>query len=156
MAEFDRIVEALYNKIFYNEGNVDEILSEEKLEQFKTLLKYDDNPYPVVRLVEAGQSEDGTQWYRLYSDGWCEQGGICTSHAYNVDEQQVTFLKSYKDTNYTAIVSAGPTTQAQYQIAARIAVKTETGLDIRGGISYNGTYSGDCSWYACGYVSTEN
>lgn len=30
-------------------------------------------------VVETGQSEDGLQWYRKWSDGWIEQGGIITS-----------------------------------------------------------------------------
>jgi hypothetical protein len=32
---------------------------------------------------------EGTEWYRVYSDGWCEQGGITSA-------KSVTFLKPFK------------------------------------------------------------
>ena len=49
---------------------------------------------------------NGNSWYRLYSDGWCEQGGIADRGSYqssgNLD---VTLLKNYKDTNYSVMCS---------------------------------------------------
>ena len=94
----------------------------------------------------------GTDWYRIYSDGWCEQGGICQSHQYNTTLQQVTFIVPYLDTSYTAMTCAGPTTEGNWQIATRIAVKTTTGLDIRGGLNANAAYTGDAAWLTAGYV----
>ena len=38
---------------------------------------------------------NGTDWYRVYSDGWCEQGGYLSGNSVTV-----TLFKSYKDTNY--------------------------------------------------------
>ena len=98
--------------------------------------------------------KSGTSWYRLYSDGWLEQGGICNSQQYDTVKQQVTFLKTYKDTNYTALTCAGPTTQGSWQIATRIAIKTTTGLDIRGGSNANVAYTGATTWYTQGYTET--
>ena len=42
---------------------------------------------------------NGTEWYNLYSDGWCEQGGVLS----NRTEEIKTFnlLKPYNNTNYT-------------------------------------------------------
>ena len=94
----------------------------------------------------------GTSWYRIYSDGWCEQGGVCTSHSYNTSNQQVNFIKPYLDTNYEVLAVAGATTQQSWQIAVRVAVKTTTGLDIRGGTNADSAYTGECSWYTAGYV----
>ena len=37
-------------------------------------------------------------WYRVWSDGWIEQGGKATATA-------VTLHKAYKDTNYTITTS---------------------------------------------------
>lgn len=37
---------------------------------------------------------NGTSWYRVWSDGWCEQGGRLTGTS-------VTFLKPFIDTNYS-------------------------------------------------------
>jgi hypothetical protein len=44
---------------------------------------------------------EGTEWYRVYSDGWCEQGGYTT-----VDEfGAVNLPREYIDTNYTVILT---------------------------------------------------
>jgi hypothetical protein len=48
----------------------------------------------IPHIVETYQS--GTSWYRVYSDGWCEQGGRCTASS-----QTVSFLKPFISTNYT-------------------------------------------------------
>jgi len=41
---------------------------------------------------------NGTSWYRVYSDGWCEQGGWLSRTATGI--LQVTLLKSFRNTNY--------------------------------------------------------
>lgn len=40
----------------------------------------------------------GTSWYRIYSDGWCEQGGEVSNSG--TATRQITFLKAFTDTNY--------------------------------------------------------
>lgn len=42
----------------------------------------------------------GTNWYRVWSDGWIEQGG----HAGNGQTTTVTLLRSFTTTNYTPII----------------------------------------------------
>ena len=39
---------------------------------------------------------NGTSWYRIWSDGWCEQGGY--EPAANAVKKTITFLKPYKTT----------------------------------------------------------
>ena len=41
---------------------------------------------------------NGTDWYRVWSDGWCKQGGTITSSANS--RTVVNFLKHFRDTNY--------------------------------------------------------
>ena len=44
---------------------------------------------------------DGTDWYKVYSDGWVEQGGktdVSENH------KVIEFLKPFSDTNYSVIV----------------------------------------------------
>lgn len=43
--------------------------------------------------------ENGTSWYRIYSDGWCKQGGINNNNSTN--ERTQALLINYKDTNYS-------------------------------------------------------
>lgn len=91
--------------------------------------------------------------YLISSDKYCEQGGSCKSQQYNTANYQVTFKKPFKDTNYNALTCAGPTTQETWQIATRIARKSKTGLDIRGGSNANSAYTDLCFWKAYGYIN---
>ena len=50
---------------------------------------------------------NGESWYRVYSDGWCEQGGTGTNNASAVGTITTTLLKSYADTNYTVLLTRG-------------------------------------------------
>ena len=47
---------------------------------------------------------NGTDWYRVYSDGWCIQGS-CNKlpQTGNWASTTVTLIKAYKDTNYNII-----------------------------------------------------
>lgn len=85
--------------------------------------------------------KNGASWYRIYDDGWCEQGG--TRVAQNTWET-ITFLKPFINTNYTALTSnsAGGTS------ANSIRNKTTASMQIYQSWQYD--------WYACGYASLEN
>lgn len=48
---------------------------------------------------------NGTSWYRVWSDGFCEQGGQFTPETSGDTTSSVTFLKEFKDTNYQLLGS---------------------------------------------------
>lgn len=74
-------------------GKADKDLSNTSpVSSFSTLLDNAD----IRTVVETYHS--GTEWYRIWSDGWCEQGGELSNSGTNT--QQITFLKSFIDTNY--------------------------------------------------------
>ena len=50
----------------------------------------------IVETYRNGQS-----WYRVWSDGWCEQGGVLTSVVNSINTN-INLLKSYKDLNFNA------------------------------------------------------
>ena len=64
-------------------------------------------------------------WYRVYADGWVEQGGVCAQGA------TVTYLKPFADANYTlcaplmSSTSTGPVTN--WNVATPKS-KTSTGF----------------------------
>ena len=58
--------------------------------------------YPVSKW----QSSDGKTWYVVYNDGWIEQGGKYTLADQNAF-LTITLPLPFKDTNYTAILTAG-------------------------------------------------
>ena len=89
---------------------------------------------------------NGTSWYRVWSDGWIEQGGRVSI---SQDTQTtVTLLKAFSNTNYTALISA-------------CRSGTQTGGDGNFTVEYvsasqfkwsNGDdFGGTGIWYACGY-----
>lgn len=59
------------------------------------------NPPTNNTLVESRYNEDGS-WYRKYSDGWLEQGGVTPMGA-TQNPHLITLLKPMKDNLYTAL-----------------------------------------------------
>ena len=55
--------------------------------------------------VVVSTYKNGTSWYRIYDDGWCEQGGEIYQNA--ASAIVVSLLKPYKDTSYFATRTPG-------------------------------------------------
>jgi hypothetical protein len=51
-------------------------------------------------IIEESYDASTGAWYRKYSDGWIEQGGIISSSGSTYEEKTVTLLKPYANTNY--------------------------------------------------------
>ena len=49
-------------------------------------------------LIDSYSSEDA--WYRVYSDGWCEQGNLTQNTGGDNNNFSISLLKSYANTNY--------------------------------------------------------
>ena len=92
---------------------------------------------------------NGASWYRIYSDGWCEQGGSITTTA---NTTQVSLLKNYANLNYFAIglldntlASSGSYVGITAKTTSKVTLvnsqqtSEQTGLNMR--------------WTACGYIS---
>lgn len=82
--------------------------------------------------------KNGTSWYRVWSDGWKEQGGYLSGTS-------VTFLKQFNDANYTLTYG---NTSGQYFEKERFYDLTTAGFKIVN-VAYGGGGAG--YWYACGY-----
>lgn len=96
-------------------------------------------------LVESYQN--GTSWYRVYSDGWCEQGGITTSST-DIDKT-TTYLKAFTDNDYTLLVTTLSSETIAYSQIAHVGAKSKTSTDFVTRVSPT---LNKC-WYACGYIS---
>jgi len=96
---------------------------------------------PVDVVVET--YVNGTSWYRIWSDGWIEQGGFATRSAAT---QTVTFPKAFADTNYNIQISARHTTDSTDGRPPLIRGRTKTDFTLNIYTSYEGAY-----WLACGY-----
>jgi len=94
-------------------------------------------------VVVTQNYKNGNSWYRVFSDGWIEQGGII-----NASNTQVTFIKKFASKVY---------------YANRCNINTHTGVehqrqeDSVSSVTLSGMkvvtnqYTGNSYWYACGY-----
>lgn len=94
------------------------------------------------------RSEDnGTTWYRLYDDGWVEQGGITTSGSI---VQSVVLPITMADTNYTiSVIGTSSSSNNNVSVVGYENVST-TGFDTRSntvnGQSQSSTATGVRRW----------
>ena len=101
---------------------------------------------------------NGVNWYRVYSDKWCEQGGTFTITATGDHKETINFLKTFANTNYQFFVT-GKTSSSDLNpgfiticmvgpncTAAKVEVKWYTS-------SYTTTTNDTMHWRACGYIS---
>jgi hypothetical protein len=84
---------------------------------------------------------NGTSWYRVYSDGWCEQGG----YAIKGSEGWLTIslLKNFVDTNYNLSVTPYTTNTSTY-MAHEVKDKTISNFAAYMIVAID--------WHACGYI----
>ena len=95
--------------------------------------------------VESWHS--GSNWYRVYSDGYCEQGGVLENA--NGADITISFLKAFADTNYyIAKTYEGPYTGTWMATYERFYDKTSANIK-----TYGGSGTDKYCWYACGYIS---
>lgn len=81
---------------------------------------------------------EGTEWYRIWSDGWIEQGGRGTMPA---TEATINLLKPFSNTNFCVTTA----TREHYAMTTKINSASQVEFD------YPNTGTGDFYWYACGY-----
>lgn len=96
-------------------------------------------PRTTVRTV-VDTYNDGVNWYRVYSDGWCEQGG------YNAGNATVTFLKPFSSTNYNIQL----TDKAYYTNGSE---KTNITSFTKTQLVLTAQYPQGCYWKCSGYIS---
>ena len=80
---------------------VGDVVQDASLINAGRVLEYFSKLNTVHCVVETFKS--GTSWYRVYDDGWVEQGGYHNADAVAVSS--ISLLKSYKDTNYSILIT---------------------------------------------------
>lgn len=94
---------------------------------------------------------NGAEWYRVWSDGWIEQGGVILFNSYSNIVQTITFPTAFTNTDYTFItnpiyngdVNGKFIVEYTSDIYGKKDSRTTTSIQCAGGMSR--------SWYACGY-----
>ena len=85
---------------------------------------------------------NGTEWYRVWPDGWIEQGGLAAKGG----SVTITFLKAFSNTNYTVVATSVGTNGEIY--AQCISKLSTTQMKIS---NSGGSANIPKSWYACGF-----
>ena len=91
--------------------------------------------------------QNGSSWYRVYSDGWCEQGGrLSVSSNQTVT---ITFLKPFVNTNYIAFKNLGIKSTGTSN-AQELSCFNFTTTTMQTQVNTDHRYS---CWIACGYLA---
>lgn len=120
-------------------------------EMFNNKVDLDGHNATFAHIVETYQN--GSSWYRVYSDGWCEQGGIYDNGSdVRSIETTITFLKQFTDTNYNFQAQGVRDTTGYHVTMCGCYAQTNSSIDV---ICY-GFNDIDLAryikWYACGYI----
>lgn len=116
------------------------VLSAQEIEN-RIVAKVTEHPY-IMRTLEYG-----TKWYRLYSDGWCEQGDYGTI-AGSGSPVQVTFLIPFKTINYSLSIALNENISTSPYWNDFGYDRTENGFKLR--------TTNKNSWIASGFVDLNN
>ena len=96
---------------------------------------------------ETGKSADGTSWYRVWSDGWIEQGGI-TQSAQGGTSRTINLLTTFSLNNYFVVVQS-------YTGGAYNTIYNNFHVEEKSLSSFSTRAHCDENmaglWYACGY-----
>lgn len=106
-------------------------------------------PTPKAYVTETWHS--GTSWYRKWSDGWVEQGGRVNAIDYSSKTQNVTFMVTMSSTNYFAVFNPVDSLHEKWDLSSRGSLLKMSGMTVKGSTNSNSAYTGECTWYVCGY-----
>lgn len=100
--------------------------------------------------------KNGANWYRVWSDGWIEQGGIITSGVSINGNGTQSLWTPFTDTKYTLLLTPGvDATAAGFDTGTQgfVCYTRRTTSDFKWKITHTGTayYANTITWYACGY-----
>lgn len=91
--------------------------------------------------------QNGSSWYRVYSDGWCEQGA---RYATSTNIESISFFKQFANVP-TVFASVESTTRTSYiQSSIDIYNLTTSGFTRQ----YLMNITDGWAWMACGYLSS--
>ena len=102
---------------------------------------------PVHAVVETYQN--GESWYRVYDDGWVEQGGLSSTVSVPASGQvstTINLLKPMASTQYTGGILGGANSRF---CTANVTLATTT-ITVSYWNYYSAALNANSFWYACG------
>lgn len=98
----------------------------------------DTKPY----IVETSDKSISPSWYRVWSDGFCQQGGEVPK-----DVSEITFLKEFIDKTYTININ-----YVDYNSTNNLTVVYSSPMKTNSGFSIKASTGGERNWQASGYI----
>lgn len=152
--------DVLLGSVVIEEGVVTEVVNKPFVNSWSdvppTKISTASSVRPVV-IVE--NYVNGSSWCRIYSDGWCEQGGVNSEKSSASPSRTIVeLLKPYKDANYHLLfnqVSETFTNDTKNTQRAQVAcLTTSFNQTVSSFDFYNtGVRQGNVAWVAFGYLA---
>lgn len=95
---------------------------------------------------------NGTSWYREWSDGWLEQGGIRGTPLFGGAQQTLTLPKSYKNTSYIIMGIGVKKSRVWGYVSIEENTITTNSFIYAGMGSSSQDGIVEFRWYTCGYT----
>lgn len=106
------------------------------------------NPAVIVKNYYAASTGS---WYRVWSDGWIEQGGVGKADSYTA-KGTITLLKAFSTNKYCLTLSGGYDTTNNSSVQGYFAHYNKTTTTFSWKLQAGSNYYADTVlWYACGY-----
>lgn len=104
----------------------------------------------VNHIVEEWHSPENLIWYRKWSNGWIEQGGVVTDTTSNT-KSTVLLVTPFTTTSYTLEISMETKDVWINGWGVGTLNKTTTSFDFRVSTISNATGTQKINWYSCGF-----
>ena len=108
----------------------------------------DSDMYFVEAVVIVKTYHSGTNWYRIYSDGWCEQGGQTNSIARNASAT-VVFEQPFINSDYMINITGIGNYSSTNSSVPVVTTRAYNNFKITNGSSTQQSFM----WEAKGYIS---
>ena len=138
-ALYFKVANAVENIQMLNVGEVTEVLTSKADTDLSNV--------PSSKSILVESYRNGTSWYRIYSDGWCVQGGRATAPNGTITGLTVTLFKPYTDTNYSLMVTT------DYQGGDAIVHGVTYTSKTASNFTFNVAGNKNNEWVTCGYIS---
>lgn len=119
-------------------------------ENYKMNADHSNDTQPYI--IQVSDKSLLPSWYIVWSNGWCEQGGIVTGSAAATGEV-VTLLKPFIDTNYCIKAQAIDSIVNDNGTWAKIEILSTSTFKQQSGYGSNVGYSYPIHWEAKGYIN---
>ena len=108
----------------------------------------DEKPY----ITEVSDKSLMPSWYRVWSDGWCEQGGRGSRAFAHNAEFTITFLKAFSNANNYLVFHGGSSAKSNASLVGfELITRTTTSYTAKYNAQTGGNYTLEYDWYVCGY-----